>query len=95
MDKTQKALKTALSAKCTECGDPCKEGNKYCGKVACRVQAHFRRKIEAPIKAKAAGDSQKSLAREVDSYINRMTYFAERFLSELNQLKALLDELLK
>jgi len=65
MDDQQKALKSPLSAKCRECGEPCREGNKYCGKVACRVQAHFRRKIEAPIKAEAAGEAQKSIAKQI------------------------------
>ena len=64
MDKQQKALKSKLRAKCSECGAPCREGNKYCDKVSCRVQAHYRRKIEAPIKAEIAGTSQRSLANE-------------------------------
>jgi len=77
MDNKQKALKSPLSAKCSECGQPCKEGNKYCGKVACRVQAHFRRKIDTNIfrlemKAKIAGDGQKSVAKEVLSNIKSM-----------------------
>ena len=65
MDKQQKTLKSKLRAKCSECGDPCREGNKYCGKVSCRVQAHYRRKIETGVKAKIAGEAQKSIARQI------------------------------
>ena len=65
MDNSQKTLREPLSAKCTECGEPCREGNKYCSRVACRVQACYRRKIEPRIKVEATGEAQKSIARQV------------------------------
>ena len=88
MNKEQKMLKSLTSAVCTECGEPCKEGNKYCHNVACRVQAHFRRKIEPSIKAEVAGESQKSLAREV---LLQVIYIKEY----LEELKDLMEEVLK